>query len=189
LEAAAVLVVSLGVAACFRGEQPPDATPMLRIEGASLLFGGAALPLGAKLQAWSTVLGPPTRFVDRDGGIYVWDGLGMMAGLDLEFPASDPHVAALHVVFRHRDVDFWPRTPFRGRVDFVQEAVGAGARGVTGALDADTTMASIQRAGLSWRDSYPSLSRHTSLRFAPARHDGGTLEVCTVQATTRAQRP
>jgi hypothetical protein len=80
-----------------------------RVEGNTVIYKGARLVLGTKLEGWKRAFGEPSRYVDRAGGIYVWDDLGLAVSLRYPYPQDDPHVAALRIFFLPREVDFWPR--------------------------------------------------------------------------------
>ncbi|HEY8210132.1 MAG TPA: hypothetical protein VIG99_21750 [Myxococcaceae bacterium] len=177
----------LGAGACTSPAPAPEPEPELRVEGNTVIYRGRRLVIGTKLTEWKRAFGDPSRYVDRDGGIYVWDDRGLAVSLRYPFPQGDPHVAALRIFFVPREVDFWPRSVFRGGVAFAQEAEEPGGPPVLATLRAGVTAFDLEHhQHLSTRYGFPNLSPYTVLRFAPSGGIG--LELCSVQVDPRAVR-
>jgi hypothetical protein len=153
--------------------------PEIRMLGDSLIINGEGTRLGGPLSEWARRLGPPSRRLDRAGGMAIWDSLGIVATMRYPFPDSAPRVAALWLVFFRRDVDFWPARPFRGAIAYVQPE-GAGGKPVTFTLRRGMTRKEIGGLGLSWRSGPEQLSDRAALRFTGA-DPGDTLEVFFAQ--------
>jgi hypothetical protein len=161
------VLAGLLLAGCWRRPSPPRARPELRIEEYQVIYRGFRLTLGTSLEEWKQAMGEPSRYVDRDGGIFVWDGLGMAVSLRRIFPLKDPHVSALRIFFASRDVDFWPRTVFRGAVELVQQPENPNQPPVVGLIDSSTTLRSLDfRKRLYTRYSFPTFSNYTTVRFS-----------------------
>ncbi|MBW8888468.1 MAG: hypothetical protein JF616_11990 [Fibrobacteres bacterium] len=158
----------------------------IRMLGDSLIVNGEGARLGGPLSEWTRRLGPPSRRIDRAGGMAVWDSLGIVATMRYPFPDSAPRVAALWFTFFRRDVDFWPAAPFRGSIAYRQPE---GARGipVSFTLRHGLTRKAIGSLGLSWRSGTDQLSDRAALRFTgPGR--GDSLEVFFAQVPSSAAR-
>jgi hypothetical protein len=179
-----IVLTGLGLAAGLllvgcRGKAPPG--PELRIEEHTVIYRGTRLEPGMALGQWKRALGEPSRHVDRDCGIYIWDDLGLAVSLLRRFPASDPHVALLRVFFVPRNVDFWPRKPFAGtvRATFVEHDGGVNRdnhRTVTATFRAGTTYSEVADR----QDVRPSLSRYIHVRFLGQPSDRGPIEILSV---------
>jgi len=182
-------VASLLLTVCFPGclaacaRTLPAAPPAadLRVEEQHVVYRGIKLTLGSPLDEWTRAFRETPRYVDRDGGIFVWDNLGLAVTLRRTFPASDPHVAALRVFFVARDVDLWPRTAFRGAVEVVQKPNGAGETATSLRLDRAATRAGLSVPGVDHgRLGLPYLTSFTVLRFASGHGHDGALELLSV---------
>lgn len=170
------------VAGCGHWFAPLADRTELRIDENIVTYKGIRLMLGAKLGEWKRAFGEPSRYIDRAGGIYVWDDLGLAISLRLPFPHSDPHVAALRIFFAPRDVDFWPRSVYQGAVTFVQPSDPPGGRPVVATLNATTTLIDLAtQQHVSTRYGYPNLSPYTVVRFAARPLDNAPIELCSVQ--------
>jgi len=178
-----LLAVCIPVCLVFCARTLPAAPPAadLRVEEQDVVYHGTRLTLGSPLDAWTRAFGETPRYVDRDGGIFVWDNLGLAVTLRRTFPASDPHVAALRVFFVARDVDLWPRTAFRGAVEVVQKPDGAAQAATALRLDRTATRAGLSVPGVDrGRLGLPYLTSFTVLRFASGHDQEGALEVLSV---------
>ena len=183
------LSVVLLAAGCGRWPVLPADPPPLRIDENTVTYKGMRLTLGTKLDEWKRAFGEPSRYVDRAGGIYIWDDLGLAVSLRQPFPRSDPHVAALRIFFTPRDVDFWPRSVYRGSVTFVQTSDPPGSRSVVAMLNATTTLLDLAtQQHVSTRYGYPNLSPYTVVRFAARPLDDGPLELCSVEIDPTYER-
>jgi hypothetical protein len=169
------------IAGCARTSPATRPTPSLRIEEQQVVYRGTRLTLGSRLDAWKRAFGEPSRLVDRDGGIFVWDELGLAVTLRRTFPMSDPHVASLRVFLAPRKVDLWPRAPFRGVVEVVDRQGGATSPTTSTLLDASTTRAKlIARPEGAGRFGLPYLTSFTILRFADQPSGDGALVLVSV---------
>jgi hypothetical protein len=166
---AVIAVVALGAVACGRHSAVVVATPEIRTLDGAVTFGDTPpLTLGSKLEAWTKVLGPPSRHVDRAGGIDVWDQRGLALFWCTRFGATDPHVAALWIFFESRDVDFWPRVPYRGRIGYarnngLEKPARLGPDGASPTIGPDTTTSDLT--------AYPEVSAFLTVHGSPSRHD------------------
>lgn len=189
----AIVGVVLTVAAgCDRGHRggATMAPAELTIDEDVVTFRGARLRLGSPLSEWKRALGEPSRYVDRFGGIYVWDDLGLTVSLRALFPANDPHVAGLRIFFAPRAVDLWPRAVFRGAITFIQRGVEPGAVPVIARIDAGTTASDLQhREHVATFYGYPALSRFTTARFSGRGGElrDGPIELCSVRISADAR--
>ena len=185
-ERTALVLAGLLLAGCWRRPSPPRPRPELRIEEYQVIYHGLRLTLGTSLDEWKQAFGEPSRYVDRDGGIFVWDDLGVAVSLRRIFPLEDPHVSALRIFFAPRDVDFWPRTVFRGAVEFVQQPENPNRPPVVALLDGTTTGGHLEsRQHLSWRYRLPRLSDYTALRFTRKGYPDGFIELLSVEVDPR----
>jgi hypothetical protein len=171
------LAAGLSSVACKR-KAPPE--PDLRIEDHTLFYRGERLEPGMALGEWKHALGEPSRYVDRDGGIYVWDDLGLAVSLLRRFPASDPHVALLRIFFSPRSADFWPHQVYRGtiratyRMTVSESGYGPSVqRQGTAAFHAGITHAEL----FDQEQANPGGTRYIQLRFAGQPADNGPLEL------------
>jgi hypothetical protein len=162
----AFVLAALILAACLRRPSPPRPTPELRIEEHQVIYRGMRLTLGSSLDEWKQALGEPSRFIDRDGGIFVWDDQGLAVSARWTFPLDYPHMSALRIFFAPRDVDFWPRTVFRGAVEVVQQPENPNHPAVVALVDATSTSKSLSRQRLFTRHGFGYLSTYAILRFA-----------------------
>jgi hypothetical protein len=165
---------------------PVPKAPEIRMLGDSLIVNGEGARLGGPLSEWTRRLGPPSRRIDRAGGMAVWDSLGIVASMRYPFPDSVPHVAALWFTFFRRDVDFWPALPFRGSIAY-RQSEGTRGKSVNLALHHGLTRKAMGGLGLSWRSGTDKLSDQAALRFTgPGR--GDSLEVFFAQVPSSAAR-
>jgi hypothetical protein len=178
---AATLYMALFLAACRHRTLPSADTADIRVEEYTVTYKGQRLTLGAPLAEWQRAFGEPSRYVDRDDGIQIWDHLGLAVSLRTPFPAGDPRVVALRIFFTQRDVDFWPRHAYAGSVVFVQEGEEPGQPNVVTVIDAKTTSSELIRQHVSARYGFPGLSNYTRLRFIPHRVDEVGLELFSVE--------
>jgi hypothetical protein len=176
-----VVLALLFAGGCSRAPHAPPKKADLRIEEHTVTYAGTRLSLGSPLGEWKRAFGEPSRFVDRDGGIHIWDDLGLAVSLRTRFPASDPHVAALRIFFAARDVDFWPHHVYAGAVTFVQKSDEAGQPDVVATLDAKTGAPELQKQHVSTRYGYPYLSNFVEVRFVPSPSNDRGLELCSVR--------
>ncbi|WP_394821374.1 hypothetical protein [Pendulispora albinea] len=86
------------------------------IDKGMLTVNGARMQFDAPLDEWKRVLGPSSRFVDRAGGLEVWDDLGLFVGMSYSHPKSDPHVRMIWFALQPASADMFPRKPFEGSV-------------------------------------------------------------------------
>lgn len=135
-----------------------------RMIGDSLILNGESVRLGGPLSEWAERLGPPTRRLDRAGGMAVWDSLGIVATMRYPFPDSAPHVAALWFTFFRREVDFWPARPFRGAIEYTQPEGFKGGP-VTFSIRRGLTRKDLAGLDLSWRSGEDMLADGATLRF------------------------
>jgi hypothetical protein len=183
---AALVLAGLLLTACSQRPSPPRPRPELRIEEYQVIYRGFRLTLGTSLDEWRQALGEPSRYVDRDGGIFVWDDLGMAVSLRPIFVLKYPHVSALRIFFAPRDVDFWPRTVFRGSVELVQQPEDPNHPPVVALLDATSTSFDLSaHQKLSTHYGFPHLTNYTTARFAGERGLEGPLELLSVEILGR----
>ena len=188
LRVAVLCAVVLVTGGCPKGTPHSPTTGDLRIEEHMVTYHGARLALGSPLGEWKRALGEPSRYVDRDGGIFVWDELGLAVSLRTRFPASDPRVAALRIFFAPRDVDFRPRHVYPGAVTFVQKGDEPGQPDVVATLDANTGASGLKQQRVSARYGYPYLSQFVEVRFIPSPENDSGLELCSVRIDPAAVR-
>lgn len=182
----ALALAGLFLVGCWRRPSPTRPRPELRIEEYQVIYHGLRLTLGTSLDEWKQALGEPSRYVDRDGGIFVWDDLGMAVSLRPIFLLKYPHVSALRIFFAPRDVDFWPRTVFRGSVELVQQPENPNQPPVVALLDASSTSFDLSaHQKLSTHYGFPHLTNYTVARFAGKRPLEGPLELLSVEILTR----
>jgi hypothetical protein len=158
---AASIALALPAGCCAK---PQPAPTDIRMIGDTLILNGEKTLLGGPLSEWTRRFGPPSRRLDRAGGMAVWDSLGIVATMRYPFPDSAPHVAALWFTFFHRDVDFWPARPFRGAIAYTQPR-GFKDAPVTFSLRRGLTRKEIEGFDLSWRSGTDMLADGATLRF------------------------
>jgi hypothetical protein len=144
------------------------------------------LTLGTSLNEWKQAFGEPSRYVDRDGGIFVWDDLAMAVSLRPIFSLEHPHVSALRIFFAPRDVDFWPRTVFRGSVELVQQPENPSHPPVVALLEGTSTSWDLSaHQKLSTHYGFPHLSNYAVARFAGKSGSDRPLEMLSVEIQSR----
>ncbi len=182
LSLALIMVLPL---AC--GAKPKPLSPATtRMIGDSLILNGESVRHGGPLSEWAKRLGPPTRRLDRAGGMAVWDSLGIVATMRYPFPDSAPHVAALWFTFFRRDVDFWPAQPYRGAIEYTQPEGFKGGP-VTFSIRRGLTRKDLAGLDLSWRSGGDMLANGATLRFS-GDGDRDSLEVFFVQVSSSTIR-
>lgn len=174
--AAALIALAMTTACDAKAEH---ATSDIRMIGDTLILNGEKILLGGPLSVWTKRFGPPSRRLDRAGGMAVWDSLGIVATMSYPFPDSAPHVAALWFTFFHRDVDFWPARPFRGAIAYTQPQ-GFKDAPVTFSLRRGLTRKEINGLDLSWRSGMDMLANGATLRFT-GEGERDSLEVFFAQ--------
>lgn len=130
----------------------------LKLHDDTLVLNGKPLILGASVKSWSNILGISPRYVDRAGGMWVWDSLGILVTAKHSDTGLTRHVASCWVLLRHRDVDFWPRQIYSGKI---WAHTGDSLRHVSTQMAYSTWLDS----SWPWAGAVPSLTSNARMRF------------------------
>jgi|GEM_PF-5935862 len=166
------------------------------IHGDVFDWDGSPLKIGEPLSKWFQTLGNPNRFVNRAGGMWVWDSLGLVVMGKYSDTGSTPisvrHAGCLWMLVQPMQDSSWPRKAFTSPL-----AMTLGHQGNPGAdqplllgpsdwrsdtlkLDGRATLAQIRGSRSAWPLGFPTFSNRVSFRFSGTA-DEDSLQVIFFQ--------